>query len=48
MKGITERIEGDKLILEIDLTGNFGESSTGRSYTIATTEGFGSDASPTS
>ncbi|WP_323016425.1 hypothetical protein [Castellaniella sp.] len=40
MKGITERIEGDKLILEIDLNGNFGVSSTGRSITIATTEGF--------
>ena len=40
MKGINQRIEGDKLILEIDLTQNFGESSTGRSITIASTEGF--------
>jgi len=40
MKGVNKRVEGDKLILEIDLNQNFGESSTGRSFVIASSEGF--------
>ncbi|MFX0090729.1 MAG: hypothetical protein ACFFBD_03110 [Candidatus Hodarchaeota archaeon] len=38
-KNITYRIEGDKLIIEIDLSKRFGESKSGKSITIASTEG---------
>lgn len=39
MKGIIQRIDGDKLILEVDLTQNFGDSSTGKSIVVATSGG---------
>lgn len=40
MKGIKQSIEGNELVLRIDLTQNFGESSTGKSITVASSEGF--------
>lgn len=40
MKNVTSRVEGTKLILEIDLTKNLGPSSTGKMVNIASTGGF--------
>lgn len=40
MKGIVQRIEGRKLIIEVDLDQNFGPTSTQKSDFIATTGGF--------
>lgn len=40
MKGIIARVEGRKLILEVDLDQDFGPSSTGKSNFVATTGGF--------
>ena len=40
LQGATHRIEGNKLILEIDLTQDFGPSSTGRSHVVASSGGF--------
>lgn len=40
MKGINSRIDGRKLILEVDLDQDFGPSSTGKSNFVATTGGF--------
>ena len=39
MKGIKSTIDGNKLVLEIDLTQDFGDSSTGKSTVIATSGG---------
>lgn len=39
MKNIDMNIEGNILTIKIDLTKDFGPSSTGKSITIATTEG---------
>jgi hypothetical protein len=39
MKNIEMQIEGDKLIIAIDLKQEFGLSSSGKSVTIASTEG---------
>jgi hypothetical protein len=38
-KNVLGKIEGDRLILTIDLTQNFGPSSSGKSTIIATTSG---------
>lgn len=39
MKGIKQEVKGNKLILEIDLDQNFGDSSTGKSIVVATSGG---------
>lgn len=39
MKNVTMRVEGPKLIIEVDLTKEFGLSSSGKSITVATTGG---------
>jgi hypothetical protein len=39
LKNIEVKIEGDKLILVVDLAQEFGVSSSGKSTTIASSEG---------
>ena len=39
MKNIQMTVEGDKLIITVDLNQEFGLSSSGKSITIASTEG---------
>jgi len=39
VKNVKLNVEGNKLTIEIDLDQNFGPSSSGKSITIATTEG---------
>lgn len=39
MKNIELKIEGNKLIIEVDLEKEYGPSSSGKSLTIASTEG---------
>ncbi len=39
MKNVSTRVEGTKLVIEVDLTQDFGESSTGKSILVATTAG---------
>ena len=39
MLNITSRIEGNKLVLEIDLSKSFGSSSSGKSLIVASTQG---------
>jgi hypothetical protein len=39
MKNVKLNIEGQKLIIEVDLDQDFGPSSSGKSITIASTEG---------
>jgi hypothetical protein len=39
-KNIDAQIEGNTLILKIDLTKNYGLSSTGKSLTVASSGGF--------
>jgi hypothetical protein len=39
LKNIETRLEGDKLILVIELDKEFGLSSSGKSVTVASTEG---------
>ena len=39
MKNIEMKVEGDKLIIVVDLTQEFGLSSSGKSVTVASTEG---------
>jgi len=39
VKNIVMRVEGDKLIVEVDLTQEFGPSSSGKSIAIASSEG---------
>ena len=40
MKNITHRIEGQKLIIEVDLTQDHGPSSTGKTTIVASTQGI--------
>ena len=40
MKNVEIKVEGTKVTLSFDATQSFGKSSTGRSITVATTEGF--------
>lgn len=39
MKNVEVRIEGNKLILEVDLTKEFGPSSSGKTIIVASSEG---------
>ena len=39
MKNIQMTVDGDKLIITVDLSQEFGLSSSGKSITIASTEG---------
>jgi hypothetical protein len=39
MKNVEAKVQGDKLIITIDLTKNFGLSGSGKSIIIASTEG---------
>ncbi len=39
MKNIQMTVEGDKLVITVDLNQEFGLSSSGKSITIASTEG---------
>ena len=39
MKNIKAKVQGDELILTIDLSKNFGLSGSGKSIIIASTEG---------
>ncbi len=39
MKNVKMRVEGKKLVLEVDLEQEFGTSSSGKSITIASSEG---------
>ncbi len=39
MKNVEIKVEGNKLIIVVDLTQEFGLSSSGKSMTIASTEG---------
>lgn len=39
MKNVTMSVDGSKLLIEVDLSQNFGLSSSGKSVVIATSEG---------
>jgi hypothetical protein len=39
MKNIDMKVEGDMLILKVDLSKSFGQSSSGKSIIVASTEG---------
>lgn len=39
MKNVQINIEGDKLVIVVDLNQEFGLSSSGKSITVASTEG---------
>ena len=39
MKNVVMREEGTKLIIEVDLTQEFGPSKSGKTITVASTEG---------
>lgn len=39
MKNVEMNVEGNKLIITVDLAEEFGPSSSGKSITIASTEG---------
>lgn len=39
MKNVEMNVEGDKLIIVVDLKQEFGLSSSGKSITVASTEG---------
>ena len=39
MKNIEAKVQGDKLVITVDLTKNFGLSGSGKSIIIASTEG---------
>lgn len=39
MKNVDMAIEGNTLVIRVDLTKEFGESKSGKSITIASTEG---------
>lgn len=38
-KGVHYRLEGQKLVIEVDASSHFGPSSTGKNLIIASTEG---------
>lgn len=40
MQGIKQQVQGNKLILEIDLSQNFGPSKSGKTQVVASSEGF--------
>lgn len=35
MQNVTQRVEGNKLVIEIDLTQNFGPSTSGKTNIVA-------------
>ena len=39
MKNVQMSVEGDSLIIKIDLTKDFGESKSGKTIIVASTEG---------
>jgi len=39
MKNVSIKIEGAKLLIEVDLAQSFGPSSSGKSIVVASTEG---------
>lgn len=39
MKNVETKVDGDKLVITVDLTKNFGPSKSGKTVIIATTEG---------
>jgi len=39
MKNVEMKVDGDRLVITVDLTKEFGVSKTGKSITIASTEG---------
>jgi len=39
-KNVTTRVEGDKLVIEIDLTQDHGPSTSGRTHVVATSDGI--------
>ncbi|NLZ30231.1 MAG: hypothetical protein GX885_05755 [Methanomicrobiales archaeon] len=39
MKNVDMQLDGDTLVIRVDLTKDFGESKSGKSITIASTEG---------
>lgn len=39
MKGMTMKVTGKKLVIEVDLSKDFGMSKSGKSTVIASTEG---------
>jgi hypothetical protein len=39
MKNVDMKVEGDRLVITVDLAQEFGMSKTGKSITIASTEG---------
>ncbi|GCE13745.1 hypothetical protein [Tengunoibacter tsumagoiensis] len=39
MKNIELKVDGNKLVIEVDLDQEFGLSSSGKSITVASTEG---------
>jgi len=39
MKNIEMKVEGDKLVIAVDLSKRFGKSSSGKSIIIASSEG---------
>jgi hypothetical protein len=40
MQNVNMKVEGSKLIIEVDLTQNHGPSKSGKSDTVASTHGF--------
>lgn len=38
-KGVSYEVRGDKLVIEIDMTNNFGPSKSGKTIMVATTAG---------
>ena len=39
MKNVDMKLNGDELVITVDLSKDFGESKSGKSITIASTEG---------
>jgi hypothetical protein len=39
MKNIDMKVEGDMLVIKVDLSKSFGQSSSGKSIIVASTEG---------
>ncbi|TAJ43611.1 hypothetical protein [Methanofollis fontis] len=39
MKNVDMKVDGDRLVITVDLSQEFGASKTGKSITIASTEG---------
>lgn len=46
MTNVKATISGNKLVIEVDLTKRFGKSASGKSITIASTNGNAQDTLP--